>query len=81
MNALTCGDVEECRIMIFKLIALPNFLHTYTMTNVTKDSIKQFGVKKDNAKSNVSTRIGDYIDGGYDEDVDTETELSWLKII
>ena len=39
--------------MIFKSIALLNFLHTCTMTNVTKDSIKQFGAKKDNAKSNV----------------------------
>ena len=64
------------RILIFKSSALLKVLYTCTMTNFTKDFIKQLeDLRKNfiwNGKRPIikhSTLIGDYVDGGY-KDVD-----------
>ena len=75
------------RILIFKSLALLKVLYTCTMTNFTKDFIKQledlqkiFIWNGRRPKIKHSTLIGNYVDGGY-KDVDTETKLSSLRTI
>ena len=75
------------RILIFKSLALSKVLYTCTMTNFTKDFIKQLEDLRKNfiwngkrPKIKHSTLIADYVDGGY-KDVDIETKLSSLRII
>ena len=82
-RGLTLAD----RILIFKSLALSRVLCTCTMTNFTKDFIKQLEDLRKNfiwnrrrLKIKHSTLIGDYADGGY-KDVDIETKLSSLRTI
>ena len=75
------------RMLIFKSLALSKVLYTCTMTNFTKDFIKQLEDLRKNfiwngrrPKIKHSALIGDHVDGGY-KDVDMETKLSSPRTI
>ena len=88
INIVGCrGLTLAGRSLIYKSLALSKVLYTCTMTNFSKDFIKQLGYLRKNfiwngkrPKIKHSTLIGDYVDRGY-KDVDIETKLSSLRII
>ena len=82
LNMWGCwGLILAGRILIFASLALSEVLYTCTMTNFTKDFMKQSDDLRKNfiwnrrrPKMKHSTLIGDYVDGGY-KDVDIETKV------